>query len=174
MGLFDKFLNQIRPSDEDEGYLDDDYFDDPETEDEDYEYERKNRKKSFSLKSAEPKGIFQRKVIDGAPEATQVLTVRPSDFDDAKEITYALLDGTAVIINMEGVSTDVAQRIIDFTSGSIFAIDGDLKMIAKNIFIASPQNVTLTGALQGDFKGSAESMSPAGKPSAANGFSFNA
>ena len=50
---------------------------------------------------------------------------------------------------MEGLNVDIAQRIIDFTSGATFAIRGNLYKISNYIFIATPESVGLSGDLQG-------------------------
>ena len=50
---------------------------------------------------------------------------------------------------MEGLNVDIAQRIIDFTSGATFAIHGNLYKISNYIFIATPESVGLSGDLQG-------------------------
>ena len=54
----------------------------------------------------------------------------------------------AVILNLEGLDLEVAQRIIDFTSGATYAISGNLQKISNYIFIATPQSVELSGDFQ--------------------------
>ena len=51
----------------------------------------------------------------------EVCVIKPSSIEDEIEITDTLLNGRTVVINMEGLNVDVAQRIIDFTSGSAYA-----------------------------------------------------
>lgn len=57
----------------------------------------------------------------------EVCVIKPANVDDAREITDTLLSGRAVILNLEGLHVDIAQRIIDFTSGSCYSIDGNLQ-----------------------------------------------
>ena len=78
----------------------------------------------------------------------EVCMVKPTKLDDAREICDYLLSGRAVVINMEGVHVDLAQRIIDFTSGACFSINGNLQKISKYIFIVSPASIDLTGDFQ--------------------------
>ena len=78
----------------------------------------------------------------------EVSVIKPSAVDDEREITETLLSGRAVVINMEGLNVDIAQRIIDFTSGVTFAIEGTLQKISNFIFIATPKNVDVSGDLQ--------------------------
>lgn len=78
----------------------------------------------------------------------EVCMIRPTKLDDAREICETLLSGRAVVINMEGVHVDLSQRIIDFTSGACFAVQGNLQKISKYIFIVSPASIDLTGDFQ--------------------------
>jgi len=167
MRLFDNFVNKFRQDDNDEGYLDDEYFD--EYEDQPAQDEKRDSRLS---------GFFGRretKVIDGgASQNMQVITIKPVGMEDCKVICDSLLDGRTVILNMEGISTDIAQRIIDFSLGSIYAITGNLQQVSKYIFVATPSNVELSGDFQGDFAGKAM-QSPGQKHTASDngGFRFN-
>ena len=71
--------------------------------------------------------------------------VKPTSIEDAREICDYLLAGKAVVLNMEGIHTEIAQRIIDFTSGSCFAISGNLQKISNYIFIITPASVDISG-----------------------------
>lgn len=74
--------------------------------------------------------------------------VKPTSIEDAREICDYLLAGKAVVLNMEGIHTEIAQRIIDFTSGSTYSISGNLQKISSYIFIATPESVELSGDFQ--------------------------
>ena len=65
--------------------------------------------------------------------------------EDAREITETLLANRTVVLNLEGLDVDIAQRIIDFTSGSCFAISGNLQKISHYIFIITPSTVDISG-----------------------------
>ena len=84
----------------------------------------------------------------------EVCVIKPTTVEEEREITETLLNGRAVVINMEGLNVDIAQRIIDFTSGSTFAIHGNLQKISNYIFVASPESVDVSG----DFQSIMESM----------------
>lgn len=77
-----------------------------------------------------------------------VCVVRPASMEDAREITETLLAKCTVVLNMEGIDLDLAQRIIDFTSGSCYAISGNLQKISNYIFIITPANVDISGDFQ--------------------------
>ena len=78
----------------------------------------------------------------------EVNMIRPTSMDDARDICDMLLSGRAVVINLEGVQVDLAQRIIDFSSGACYSIDGNLQKISSYIFIITPSNIELTGEFQ--------------------------
>ncbi|MCJ7836445.1 cell division protein SepF [Cuneatibacter sp. NSJ-177] len=78
----------------------------------------------------------------------EVCMVKPASIDDAREVCDILLSGRAVVINMEGVHVDLAQRIIDFTSGACYSMNGNLQKISNYIFIVTPSSIELSGDFQ--------------------------
>ena len=83
--------------------------------------------------------------LENVRNQNQELTIY---FDEAREITETLLGGRTVILNLEGLDLEIAQRIIDFTSGATFAINGNLQKISTYIFLVTPTNVDISGDLQ--------------------------
>lgn len=78
----------------------------------------------------------------------EVCVIKPRSMEDAREITETLLSGRTVILNLEGLDLEIAQRIIDFTSGAAFAINGNLQKVSNYIFLVTPTNVDISGDLQ--------------------------
>lgn len=78
----------------------------------------------------------------------EVCLIRPVSVEDAREISDTLLSGRAVVINLEGLHVELAQRIIDFTSGACYSISGNLQKISNYIFIVTPKNIELSGDFQ--------------------------
>lgn len=78
----------------------------------------------------------------------EVCVFKPTQFDESREITDTLLSNCTVVLNFEGLDVEVAQRIIDFTSGSCYAIGGNLRKVSNYIFIVTPRNVDLAGDFQ--------------------------
>lgn len=78
----------------------------------------------------------------------EVCVIKPHSMEDAREITETLLANCTVVLNMEGLDLDIAQRIIDFSSGSCYAIDGNLQKISNYIFIITPASVDISGDFQ--------------------------
>ena len=89
-----------------------------------------------------------RKNTSSAVPAMEVCVIKPKTVDDAREITETLLEGRTIILNLEGIDLEVGQRIIDFTSGSCFAISGNLQKISNYIFLVTPANVDISGDFQ--------------------------
>lgn len=167
MGVMDKFLNYMKLNDEDDDYYDDDYLDE-----DDEDVAPAPRKPAKAVKEPEPDPTYTerpaRKTVQ--PKVTpirqnvrrvpgngmEVCVIKPSTVEDAREITETLLANRTVVLNLEGLDVDVAQRIIDFTSGSCFAISGNLQKISHYIFIITPASVDISGDFQDLFGGSFE------------------
>ncbi|WP_343209089.1 cell division protein SepF [Anaerolentibacter hominis] len=75
----------------------------------------------------------------------EVCIIKPTTFGDSQDICDMLLNGRAVIVNLEGFDPGEAQRIIDFVCGSVYAMNGKLHSVAKYIFIFSPASVDISG-----------------------------
>ena len=93
----------------------------------------------------------------------EVVVIRPESMEDASEITDTLLTGKAVVLNLEGIHVDIAQRIIDYSAGSCYAIRGNLQKITNYIFLVTPPNVDISGDLQDLLSGSMETPSVRGR-----------
>lgn len=86
----------------------------------------------------------------------EVCVIKPKSMEDAREITETLLEECTVVLNMEGLDLDIAQRIIDFSSGSCYAIHGNLQKISNYIFIITPESVDISGDFQEILSGAFE------------------
>lgn len=87
-----------------------------------------------------------RKQVSGSN--MEVCVIKPSSMDDTREIADTLLDRCTVVLNLEGIDVDIAQRIIDFSSGACYALDGRLQKISSYIFILTPSTVEISGDFQ--------------------------
>ena len=75
----------------------------------------------------------------------EVCIIKPTSVNDAREVTDTLLANSTVVLNLEGLDVDIAQRIIDFTSGSCYAVHGNVMKISHYIFVITPANVDVSG-----------------------------
>ena len=171
MGVMDKFLNYMKLNgEEDDEYFDEDYLDDDEEveaapttrksqiqknrEDEETEERSIKRQPTVGNKITPRKQPAARRTSGGT--GMEVCVIKPTSVEDAREITETLLANRTVVLNLEGLDVDIAQRIIDFTSGSCFAISGNLQKISHYIFIITPASVDISGDFQDIFGGSFE------------------
>lgn len=154
MGLFDKFMDVMRLSpDDDDDYYDDDYYDEDEADEPVKKKSFRKEKEAEPVQEERPRPVS--KITPMRPSKRQnnnsamaVCVIKPTSFEDAREITETLLANRTVVLNVEGLDVEIAQRIIDFASGSCFAINGNLQKISNYIFILTPESVDISGDFQ--------------------------
>lgn len=88
----------------------------------------------------------------------EVCVIKPSSMEDTREIADTLVDNSTVILNLEGIDVELAQRIIDFTSGACYSLGGSLQKVSSYIFVLGPSTVDITGDLQNILGGSVPSI----------------
>lgn len=156
MGIFDGVINVFKlQGDDEDDYYDDEYdmYDDEEVDtpkrklfsgnkktrddeddiDTDFSADKlKSAKKVVPIRTASSRGL-------------EVVVIRPESMEDASDITDTLLSGKAVILNLEGIHVEIAQRIIDYSAGSCYAMRGNLQKITNYIFLVTPPNVDISG-----------------------------
>jgi cell division inhibitor SepF len=74
----------------------------------------------------------------------RVHLVHPKSFNDAQQIADRFKDSVPVILNLQGVETDLSKRLIDFASGLTYALDGGMQRIADKVFMLTPRNVEIS------------------------------
>ena len=182
MSVLDKFLDAIRLNDdydEDDEFFDEDDIEeedpkpkkrffkkiaDDDLDDEDVAPARKASKQtSASVKqpkqpkvSASSKITPMRKRSSG--NTMEVCVIKPTSMEDTREIVDTLLDNCTVVLNLEGIDVEVAQRIIDFSSGACYAISGSLQKVSSYIFILTPASVEISGDIQDILNGAVPSI----------------
>lgn len=82
----------------------------------------------------------------------KMVVAQPNTFEDAKDICDHLKSKKPVVINLEDIEKHDAQRIIDFLSGSIYALDGSIQKVSCDIFVIAPNNVDVTGDLDDELR----------------------
>lgn len=70
--------------------------------------------------------------------------VTPVSFDDAKDVADCFRGGQAVIVNMQHSSREVARRLIDFSSGLCYGLDGRMERVADHVYLLTPSNVEVS------------------------------
>ena len=77
----------------------------------------------------------------------KLMVFDPSVFSDVKNIGKMILNGRAVIVNFRKMDENQIHRVIDFLSGLIFAVNGDMQRIGEKIFLCTPKNFKIEGDL---------------------------
>ncbi len=81
---------------------------------------------------------------------SKMMLLEPRAFSEGQQIVDYLRGRSAVVVNLKRVTPDQARRIIDFLSGSIYAIDGSMQKLGGGIFLCTPKNVNVEGNISDD------------------------
>ncbi len=161
-GTVDKFMNFMKMNnddDEDEGYLDSDEFDEDEYDEppvkhsgikEDAGNAASEEKPKRLVKSQPFRGNGSRKGGNMSSSNMEVCLCKPVSFDDAPQIADALLAGRSVVLNLEGLDANLANRIFDFATGACYALKGRCQSVSKHVYVITPESVYITGDMQDD------------------------
>ena len=143
----------------------DEEYDDYEEEMDEFEEEpkeapaRRRRPSPFSTTKEEPEytaaantpaaptGGFAGQVVNMSGKQ-EVVLFHARTFDDAARAADELRRKKAVILNMENVDKALTRRVVDFLSGSVYALDGSVKKIAQSTYLFCPHNMDVVGDLE--------------------------
>jgi cell division inhibitor SepF len=133
--LINRMLNFVGWEEEEEDFIEQEELD---TEDlYKRQYAQSNQKK------------HQNKVLNiHSNQQFKVMIVQPVSLEDARDISEHLKSKKPVIVNLEEIEKETAQRIVDFLSGTVYALNGNIQKISGEILIIAPNNVDIMG----DFK----------------------
>ena len=84
------------------------------------------------------------------PGSGKMILLEPRAFSESQQIADHLKKRNTVVVNMKRVTSEQAKRIIDFLSGTVYAIGGDLQKIGVGIFLCTPKNVNVEGTISED------------------------
>ena len=152
MSILNKLMDTMRLTENDDDYFDEEDYEEEkpvikkrsfgkrDEEMDDYRHEEESKPR-FLPRSSNNKVVQMRRSME-------VSLIKPTSMEDTREICDYLLAGKAVVLNMEGIHMEVAQRIIDFIAGACYSLDGSLQAISGNIFIAAPADIYVSGDLR--------------------------
>ena len=89
-------------------------------------------------------------VVSMQPGSGKMILLEPRAFSESQQIADHLKKRNTVVVNMKRVTSEQAKRIIDFLSGTVYAIGGDLQKIGGGIFLCTPKNVNVEGSISDD------------------------
>ncbi len=84
---------------------------------------------------------------DNSNKSGKMILVEPRAYSESQEIADHLKARNSVVVNFKRVTTDQAKRIIDFLSGTLYAINGDLQKIGDGIYLCTPKNIDVQGEI---------------------------
>jgi cell division inhibitor SepF len=121
-------------------FLDDDYA---EMEEEQYEEEEEY------VPEKKQKPIQKQNVVSlqSIQQSSKVVLIEPRVYAEAQDIADELRNRKAVVVNLQRIEHDQARRIVDFLSGTVYAIGGDIQKIGTDIFLCTPDNIEVSGTI---------------------------
>ena len=166
MSFWDNVKKFTRPYSDDEGYDEDGYEDDGYGDD-GYEEPapepapRTRRTSPFSLTEEDDTEFvtgasgsattassgFSGQIVS-SPSKHEVVLYHAKVYSDATKVANDLRDKKSVVVNMENVDKALVRRIVDFLSGCVYALDGDIKKISQATYLFCPHGINVTGNLE--------------------------
>ncbi|MBJ6363170.1 cell division protein SepF [Paenibacillus sp. MAHUQ-46] len=137
MGVMNRFMSFFGLQDEVEEIIDQDKYsrqDSQEAETTPFE-SRKNNSRTNNVVS-----IHSQKNV-------RVVLNEPRSYEEAQEIAEHLRSRRPVVVNLQRVRTDQALRILDFLSGTVYALNGNISKLGANIFLCTPDSVEIQGTI---------------------------
>lgn len=78
---------------------------------------------------------------------SKVVLHEPRTYNEAQEIADHIINRRSVVINLERVNHQQAKRIVDFLSGTVYALNGDIQKLGAHTFLCTPDNVEISGSI---------------------------
>lgn len=103
------------------------------------------RKKNTLPTVVEPE--YANNVVSFTQKTSKVVLFEPLVYSEAQDIGDCLKNKRAAVVNLQRIDRAQGKRIIDFLSGTIFALNGDIKQVGTNIFLCTPDNVEVDGTI---------------------------
>lgn len=116
---------------------------------------REQPKKVNSRRQVPPRDPSQPATVvslQSAQKSSKVILVEPRVYAEAQDISEHLKNKRAVVVNLQRIDRDQGIRIVDFLSGTVYAIGGDIQRIGTDIFLCVPENVEVAGAISDFFE----------------------
>lgn len=83
--------------------------------------------------------------LQSVQKSSKVVLVEPRVYAEAQDVADELRNRRAVVVNLQRIDREQARRIVDFLSGTVYAIGGDIQKIGTDIFLCTPDNVEVSG-----------------------------
>ncbi|TDL79951.1 cell division protein SepF [Peribacillus frigoritolerans] len=121
-------------------------------DEEEYEYVEQDRYQEDNYEDEQPfaaKPQAKQNVVSlqSVQKSSKVVLCEPRVYAEAQDVADQLKNRRAVVVNLQRIQHDQAKRIVDFLSGTVYAIGGDIQKIGANIFLCTPDNVDVAGSI---------------------------
>ncbi|GAA4014430.1 cell division protein SepF [Streptomyces plumbiresistens] len=101
-------------------------------------------------RDAWPSSVGHRSLPEAETETRRRFVVlRISVFADAREVAETLMAGIPVLLDLTGAETDVAKRVLDFSTGVVFGLASGMHRVERNVFLLTPAGTEVTGLMEG-------------------------
>ncbi len=94
------------------------------------------------------------KAFADSSSSSKMILFEPRAYSESQQIADYLKKRSAVVVNLKRVTPDQAKRIVDFLSGTLYAINGGLQKLGTGIFLCTPNNVNVEGSISDETKNS--------------------
>lgn len=84
---------------------------------------------------------------DESKNGSKMILIEPRAYSESQTIADHLKKRNSVVVNLKRVTSDQAKRIIDFLTGCVYAIGGDLQKLGNGIYLCTPKNVSVQGKM---------------------------
>lgn len=102
-------------------------------------------KPSYSSESRKSKVVNMSGGASSSLSTSNMVIQQPTEYNNAREIARYLKDRQPVIVNLEKLDKVTAQKVVDFLSGAVYALDGRIQKVSNGIIVAVPSNMGITG-----------------------------
>ncbi|TMW73139.1 cell division protein SepF [Alteribacter natronophilus] len=123
--------------------LDDEYTEEEITKE---TYEEPQRHEPVYEDKKEKGNVVSLKSVQQS-SAAKMMLIEPHSYDEVQDIADHLKNRKAIVINLQRIHHDQAKRVVDFLSGTVYAIGGDIQKLGVNIFLCTPDNVDVSGSI---------------------------
>lgn len=83
----------------------------------------------------------------------KVVVYQPLTFDDTQTIIDNLKTRKPIVVNLDSLEADLAQRVLDFISGAVYSLNGTIQKVSRGIFVLAPSNIDIVGNTPEELKG---------------------
>lgn len=118
--------------------LEEEYDENEEAYEEEHEPAKQNKQ------TAQKQNVVS---LQSVQKSSKVVLVEPRVYAEAQDISDQLKNRRSVVVNLQRIEKDQAKRIIDFLSGTVYALGGDIQKVGTDIFLCTPDNVEVSGSI---------------------------